>query len=127
MQISIRSNVEDLDESFVYEYLPDYIYRLFITSVSPIRLREFNEFFEINSLEILDQALKKLLITKNGKYEYTIKIDKKLKYNNVSLESWITIITYGNREIKGYPILLDIFNFTSDNITEIYEEWVDGN
>lgn len=126
MQIVIRSNRRDLDESFIFEYLPDYIYSIFISSVNTLRLREFNEFFDIDSLEILDTALKNLLITKNGNYIYTITINKNLKYEDISLEFWVSVITYGNREIKGYPIILEIFNLISDDITEIYKEWVDG-
>ena len=127
MQLIIISNSRDLDETFIYKYLPIYFYKEFLSMVDETRLKEFDEFFDIDSFEILKKALKNLLITKNGMYEYIIKVNKILKYDDVSINSWINVITYGNREIKGYPILIDLFNDISENIQDIYKEWEDGN
>ena len=126
MQLIIQSNSKDLDKEFIYVYLPDYIYKAFLLTVDETRLKEFDEFFDIDSLEILTKALKNLLITKNGMYEYIFKVNKVLKYDNVSISSWINVITYGNREVKGYPILIDLFKSISENIKTIYKEWENG-
>lgn len=126
MQLIIQSNSKDLDKEFIYVYLPDYIYKAFLLTVDETRLKEFDEFFDIDSLKILIRALKNLLITKNGVYEYIFKVNKILKYNNVSISSWINVITYGNREVKGYPILIDLFKSLSENIKTIYKEWENG-
>ena len=87
MQLIITSNSKDLDETFIYTYLPNYIYKEFLLIVETSRLKEFDKFFNINSLEILTKALKNLLITKNGMHEYIFKVNKILKYNNVSISS----------------------------------------
>lgn len=87
MQITIRADSRDLDPTFIYKYLPDYIYKTFIISVDLKRLKEYDEFFEIDSLVILTKALRNLLITRNGNYEYTIKINKMIKVDDVSIES----------------------------------------
>lgn len=127
MQIIIRNNTQNIDETFIYSYLPDYIYKLFINTVDKNRLTEFDEFFEIDSLSILERILKNLLILKTGNSVYTIKTNKNLKDSDkISLVSWLQIITYGNREIKGYSIVLDIFKYISEHIWDIYEEWLDG-
>lgn len=127
MQIIIRvNNYEDFDESFVYNYIPQYIYDRFLKIVDIGRLAEFDKFFEINSFDILVKVLRNLLITKNGNYEYIIKINKLIKSDNVPAIIWISAINYGTREIKGYPILIDLFKHIQENIGLIYKEWEDG-
>ena len=76
MQITIQVNKGIIEESFIYAYLPRYIYDWFVKSVDISRLAKFDEFFGINSFDILSKALRNLLITKNGNNEYTIKTDK---------------------------------------------------
>jgi len=128
MQLVIRNSTEDIDKTFFYSYIPNYIHKLFIDTVDKRRLKEFDEFFEIDSFNILNRLLKNLLVLKNGNTAYTIKVNKILRdRGGIPLETWLQVITYGNREIKGYSIVLDIFKYISENIWDIYEEWVDGN
>lgn len=124
MQLTIRTDSRDFKESFIYDYLPLYIYKMFLLTVDRTRLSEFDNFFNINSFSILSKALRNLLISKNGSYEYIISINKTLKEDGILLVSWINVITYGNREVKGYPLLIDLFNGISDDIGNIYREWV---
>ena len=127
MQLIIRlNNRNNFDENFIYNYLPNYIYDQFLKSADISRLVEFDEFFDINSFDILKKAIRNLLITKNGNYEYIIKVNKVLKVDNVTIDVWISVITYGNREVKGYPILIDLFKHIQENIGLIYKEWEDG-
>ena len=126
MQITITNKSDSNINNFVYGYLRLHIYDLFLKSVNRSRLKEFDELFKINSFHILQVAMSNLLITKNGNYEYSIKINKTIKIYGDYITSWINIITYGNREIKGYTILIDIFKYVSDNIVTLYEGWLNG-
>lgn len=126
MQITITNKSDSNINNFVYGYLRLHIYDLFLKSVNRSRLKEFDELFKIDSFHILQVAMSNLLITKNGNYEYSIKINKTIKIYGDYITSWINIITYGNREIKGYTILIDIFKYVSDNIVTLYEGWLNG-
>lgn len=122
MKITLTNNKEKSIDYFIYGYLKDYIYDLFIKSVSLSRLKAFDDEFEIDSYEILRKAMASLLITKNGNNQYIIQTNNLIKVGDNYINYYINLITYGNREIKGYPIILDIFKFISNNITKIYRE-----
>ena len=77
----------------------------------------------INSREVILYACRNLSITKPSKNVYNISINKNLKYKGKSISSWIKLITYGNRDIKGYPVVLNIFRKVKDNISYIYREY----
>ena len=126
MKITLTNNKEKSIDYFIYGYLKDYIYDLFIKSVSLSRLKAFDDEFEIDSYEILRKAMASLLITKNGNNQYIIQTNNLIKVGDNYINYYINLITYGNREIKGYPIILDIFKFISNNITKIYREWEDN-
>lgn len=53
---------------------------------------------------------------------FRIYIDPNVKYRNTGLtvESLIKFITYGNSDIKGYPIVLDEFKKVSKNLNNYY-------
>lgn len=122
MQLTVISN--DNIDSFVYNYLTNYIPELFKKSVDKQRLELLNKEFKIDSFSILTKALNNLLVTKNGN-QYIIKINRNIKVGKHYINYYINLINYGNREIKGYPIILDIFKFISNNIKNIYREWDD--
>lgn len=52
--------------------------------------------------------------------KYIISFDKFARVANsrAKLYSIIKLITFGNMEINGYPIVLDLFNEFADNISE---------
>lgn len=79
MQITITNKSDSNINNFVYGYLRLHIYDLFLKSVNRSRLKEFDELFKIDSFHILQVAMSNLLITKNGNYEYSIKINKTIK------------------------------------------------
>jgi len=123
MQLTVTNNFNYPIDNFIYNYLTKFIYDMFIDSVDKNRLEPFDEMFDIDSYSILSTALRNLLVTKNGTNEYNIKINNTIKVNGNYINYYINLITYGNREIKGYPILLAVFEVIKENIDEIYREW----
>lgn len=124
MQLTITNKIENSSlDSFIYGYLKGYIYNLFLISVNRLRLKPFDELFEIDSFDILKQAMLNLVISKQGHNTYNIKPNNLIKVEDNYIDYYINLITYGNREIKGYPIILDLFKFIYNNINKIYGEW----
>lgn len=127
MQITIKNKSKNIViDKFIYTYIPKYIYDVFQQSVDLKILKVFDEEFNIDSRLILLTALRNLLITKNGNDEFNIKINKTIIVGNKNIDYYITLITYGNREIKGYPIIKNIFQHVADDINIIYKEWEHG-
>ncbi len=123
MQLTITNKIENASlDSFIYGYLKGYIYNLFLISVNRLRLKPFDELFEIDSFDILKQAMLNLVISKQGHNTYNIKPNNLIKVEDNYIDYYINLITYGNREIKGYPIILDLFKFIYNNINKIYGE-----
>lgn len=121
IQITVKDNTSlDL---FIFGYMPTYIYREFINRLNSERLAIFDSAFRINSFELLKYALKNLLITRVKDNTYIIKIDKTLTYRNKPIMSYINLITYGTRDIRGYSIILDIFRDVTNNMASIYDAW----
>lgn len=126
MQIQLKINTTNTVniDNFVYNYLPQYMLNMLDSSVNHRLLKQFDELFNINSYYILRLALKQLLITKVNKDTITIKLDKRIRYNTGYMINYVNLITYGNTQIKGYPILLKIFKFVSENIEDIFNMWL---
>lgn len=112
-------------KQFVYNYLPLYIRDYVLNSLSNNKLRLLNSEFNINSKEIIKEALNSLHISETPN-TYVIAIDKNKRYKNENLSSLINLITYGNRSCKGYNIVYDAFNTIASKIDIIYKEWLDG-
>lgn len=78
----------------------------------------FNLFnFNLSFLEIIQTALKNLILfeSKNG---FQIQINPAVKFlnTNLNLNYLINIGTYGTLDIKGYPIIAEIFNKIKSNL-----------
>lgn len=127
MQLTITNKTLDNIDNFVYQYLPRYINNIFEKSINKKRLQAFDKIYKINSYQILNRALKNLLITKNGNNQYNIKINNVIKIDDRYIDYYIKLINYGSRDIKGYPFIRNLFNYIKDNINKIYKEWEDGN
>ena len=54
---------------------------------------------------------------------YILKLDTTIMYGTWKLSNLIYNITYGTRTMKGYPILLELFNKVTNNIDKIYYRW----
>jgi len=124
MQIKVIS--EDTIDNFVKWYIPNCIYNQFMSTVNRGILKRFDDEFGIDSYGAIKFALKHLLVSKHKDNTYTIQFDKSQRYKGQSVMSYVNLITYGNRQIKGYTILLDIFKDISDNIDSLYTAWEMG-
>lgn len=122
MQLTITNKTLDNIDSFVYQYLPRYINNIFEKGINKKRLQAFDKLYKINSYQILNRALKNLLITKNGNNQYNIKINNVIKIDDRYIDYYIKLINYGSRDIKGYPFIRNLFNYIKDNINKIYKE-----
>jgi len=122
MQLTITNKTLDNIDNFVYQYLPRYINNIFEKSINKKRLQAFDKLYKINSYQILNRALKNLLITKNGNNQYNIKINNVIKIDDRYIDYYIKLINYGSRDIKGYPFIRNLFNYIKDNINKIYKE-----
>ena len=111
-------------KSFIYKYLPKYIYNLAISSCDKKILDKFDKEFDINSLEVIKKSMGNLIVSEQWD-SYIIKTDKNLKYDRFNLDSVINLITYGNRTCKGYKLIFDIFELVGKKIDIIYKEWQD--
>jgi len=109
---------------FVKVYLVGYIYNTVQNNLNQTRLKLFDNYLNINSREVILLALRNLDITKQAVNSYKISISKIKTYKDKSLHEWINLITYGNREIKGYPIVLNIFKEVQENITGLYKRYL---
>ena len=121
MQLTITNKTLDNLDNFVYQYLPRYINNIFEKSINKKRLQAFDKLYKINSYQILNRALKNLLITKNGNNQYNIKINNVIKIDDRYIDYYIKLINYGSRDIKGYPFIRNLFNYIKDNINKIYK------
>lgn len=111
---------------FINKVLPKYLLSEFYFRVDKRRILAIDKEFDIDSFNIIKLALENLTISKVNQLMYIISINKNLKINHISIESYINLITYGNRSVKGYPIIREIFKDTSENIEEIWEKWKNG-
>jgi len=127
MQLTISNNSLNNIDIFIYSYLPGYIKKLFEISVDKKRFKPFDREYKINSYSLLKKALNNLIISKNGNNQYIIKTNNIIKVNNLTLDYYLRLINYGTREIKGYPLISELFNYIKDNINKIYKEWDGGN
>lgn len=87
MQLIITNNFKDSADNFVYNYLPNLIYNLVKGELNITRLKEFDEYMNINSREVILYACRNLSITKPSKNVYNISINKNLKYKGKSISS----------------------------------------
>lgn len=109
---------------FVKVYLVGYIYNTIQNNLNQTRLKLFDNYLNINSREVILLALRNLDITKQAQNSYKISISKIKTYKDKPLHGWINLITYGDREIKGYPIVLNTFKEVQENITGLYKRYL---
>lgn len=115
---------DEYNRKFIKD-LPSVALKLFNNLFNRMRLSNIDKEFDIDSLNIIRFALKNLIISEQPN-SYSISINKNLKYDHQPIDSLINVITYGNRNCRGYTIVLDIFNYIAKNIDILYKEWLDG-
>lgn len=121
----IIPNKQRYKKEFIYNTICSYILSLFKESSDRVRLNSFNDFFGFKADSIILYALNNLSISETSD-SYIIKIDKNLRFKNLNVDKCVNLITYGTREIKGCPIVLNIFNAIVNNLDTIYERWNSG-
>jgi hypothetical protein len=110
---------------FIYSYLKSFIFDLFKQLCDKRKLKLIDDEFNIHSYTALLVAFRLLKIT-NTSDSYVLSINKNLIIENHRLNTLIDMITYGNRSVKGYPIVLKVFDIIKKNISYIYEDWLEN-
>jgi hypothetical protein len=110
---------------FIYSYLKSFIFDLFKQLCDKRKLKLIDDEFNIHSYTALLVAFRLLKIT-NTSDSYVLSINKNLIIENHRLNTLIDMITYGNRSVKGYPIILKVFDIIKKNISYIYEDWLEN-
>lgn len=124
MVLTITNNTNYNLDYFVKVYLTSYIYSKVQNNLNQTRLKLFDNYLNINSREVILLALRNLDITKQAVNSYKISVSKIKTYKDKSLHEWINLITYGDREIKGYPVVLNTFKEVQENIMGIYKRYL---
>ena len=107
------------------DYIVDYIGEKVIDTFNNIEVQKIDQEFNINTYQVFKLAVRNLII-KESSTNYTITINKNIRYNGNNLNSLVNMITYGNRTCKGYPLIEKIFNLVHNNIDILYKEWLIG-
>ena len=78
----------------------------------------------IHTKDLLRECLVSLQIQEKTDY-LRIYIDPNKKYKNTDLtvKNLVNFVTYGNADIKGYPIVLDEFKKISKNLNTYYKTY----
>ena len=118
MKITIDDSYE---RDFIY-FIPGYILKLVRSSLNDKKCQRFKDEFGIDVAGAISYAIRTLSINRVNDY-YTISIDRNRTYKGMNIEKLINLITYGNRSVKGYTILLNIFNFITEHPNVAYMEW----
>ena len=107
------------------KYLISYIYNIANNIIDVKRCKNIDTEFNIDSKQIILFEIKNLSISSTS-IDYIIRIDNNLKYNHMNLGKLINLITYGNRDVKGYNIISNIFTLIKDDLPNIYERWLNN-
>ena len=107
------------------KYLISYMYNIANNIIDVKRCKNIDIEFNIDSKQIILFAIKNLSISSTST-DYIIRIDNNLKYNHMNLGKLINLITYGNRSVKGYNIISDLFTLIKDDLPNIYERWLNN-
>ena len=105
------------------KYLIMYVYCLADSIIDLKRCDNIDNEFNINSKQIILTAIKNLSIDSTNR-QLIIRINKNLKFNHMNIGKLINQITYGNRSVKGYHIIEDLFKYIQNDIENIYERWL---
>lgn len=131
MELIINLNGKDVDEKFIYEYLPKKM-------IEYIKLKyNVNDFISINNylkntlnikeeiFELIREAINNLYIAKNNN-QYIIKLEqnKLVNSNNeYKLSDIIYLCEYGNLQIQGKNIFIILFDFIKNNIDFLIDDY----
>ena len=100
--------------------------RLVSFKVDESRFRKMFDSYnqDISAENIIIQAAKNLKVY-TFNYQYIIRIDESVLYNNKSIRliDLCKLLNYGNLEVEGCHIFTDTFNYIADNINNLFNEY----
>lgn len=123
MQLQITSKNSDI-EYFIKDYLLPEMRDLFIAEVNLKKLKKFDKLLGVSSYNVLLYYMTHLSVSHIGDDKYIIKSNDYTVVKNKPIVYYINYITYGNLNIQGYKILINIFKYIKENINDIYEDYL---
>lgn len=121
----ILYNKNNYNKQFVYNYLKHYMLKLVDELYSSKKCKQLSQKLNVNILSVIKYSINTLIISTTND-SYILSINKNIRYKDYNLKALINYINYGDREIKGYRLLYNIFEYVVKNIDSIYKEWLDG-
>lgn len=107
---------------FIKNYLKTFLIKVLQAELDDERLNLLNNYYKINCEKALELAILTMIYSETPD-AYILKLDTTIMYGTWKLSNLIYNITYGTRTMKGYPILLELFNKVTNNIDKIYYRW----
>lgn len=123
MQLIIKKN--KCNKSFVKGYLKLFLVASLRTEYDNERIATLDTYYDIDCKKVLEYSILSMKLYETAS-SYVLRTDSTKVYENKKLSELVYNITYGAREMKGYPILLNVFNKTANNIDKIYYRWSHG-
>lgn len=121
MELKISSKYP---EEFALEIKP-LLKEQLIANLDIGRVEYYQKRFKLNIVNILLLAISSMKYSKNAvNYVYTL--NKTVRYKKYNLADLVQKITYGNLNMKGYPILEEVFRNSEKNISVLYDRWLDN-
>lgn len=140
MRLRIEDPMNELDLTFGF-WLMRKIKQHFNASLDPQKLIQWDKFFseseefvsiygKISSQHLMRVAISNLMLKKLPD-SIEIFVNKNLfapGLDRVKLDTVCRLITFGNQSVKGYPVLLNTFQYFVDNINyyiDLYDEEIE--
>ena len=117
MQLIIKKN--KCNKSFVKGYLKLFLVASLRAEYDNERIATLDTYYDIDCKKVLEYSILSMKLYETAS-SYVLRTDYTKVYENKKLSELVYNITYGTREMKGYPILLNVFNKTANNIDKIY-------
>ena len=137
MQLEIKDNTNLLDEKFA-QWLIECIKGNIILNLDTKRFLVWDEYLNekeifkttylksINTLSIVFDGIQNLVFNIKKPY-IRISINPKLMVNGldrVSLETFCTLVNYGDLSLNGYPIFSDAFREVEENFNDYIDRYI---
>ena len=126
MKLLIPKAEFSLSVEFAKDYLPDFIQRMCTKSVSAQKMHDLTAATGIDFSSGLKFAISQIQTSEDVRY-YIIEPSAAGKCNGYDANWYINVYTYGTLDVKGSPEIYDTFKLVSENLSEIYREWLGGN
>lgn len=130
IQFEVIKNVEDKSfDNFVYHYLPNKMLEYLALNLSEKRVSVLNKYLLkagilISVRDALMLALGKPQVLRIPPDRYIVSVNPTMLIEgNIRLIQVIDLIEYGNLEVKGYPIVDEIYRYITTNMKELYKTY----